>query len=427
VRPRPGRRGPRGDGGLSPGPAPELRPALDAALDIARAGLGETPPVDPPRLLRRLLNFTRLNNQALATIRRALDDDAFRARVAERAGDEESLGRPAWLLLNRPDGWEQELAALTTPAGEPRGDGPEARDLRRRLERSEAALAKAQAELAAAKVKATQAAERASASSRDKRQADTEMGRLRVRLQKAEEERDRAEQRAEQAAASAARPPQSRPGPESAPPPPPPDPWAGVDRGDVADRVSGLARDLAEVSSRLGDLARLLEPAAPRGRPARKPRPDPKPRRQPARLPPAVFDTAVEAGDHLLRAGVLLLVDGYNMTISSWPGMAIPDQRDRLVDALCELAARTHCDVHVVFDGAEVQPAPVAPPRTVRVSFTPEDIEADDRILELIEAEPVARTVVVASDDQRVRQGASERGANVLSGQQLFHSMRRER
>lgn len=389
--------------------------------------------MDPPRLLRRLLNFAKLNNQALETIRRSLDDDGFRARVALAAGDEDALGRPSWLLIHRPEGWEDELAALTAPGAEPRADGPEARDLRRRLERTEAALEKAQAQLASAKLKAAQAAERASASSRDKRNADTELGRVRARLKKVEDERDRAEQRAEQqaaavaagAAAAAERPSRAAaepPGAEAAPP----DPWAGVDRAEVASRLSAITASVTGLAQQLAELAGMVTPAPP-ARSSRKAQRAPAPRRQPAPMPPAVFDTALDAGDHLLKNGVLLLVDGYNMTISSWPGMAIPDQRDRLVDALCELALRTHADVHVVFDGAQVQPAPVAPPRAVRVSFTPEDVEADDRILELIDAEPVARTVVVASDDGRVRRGATDRGANVLTGPQLFHSMRRER
>ena len=38
---------------------------------------------------------------------------------------------------------------------------------------------------------------------------------------------------------------------------------------------------------------------------------------------------------------MVLLVDGYNVTMQAWPDVPIPEQRRRLVDALAGLAART--------------------------------------------------------------------------------------
>ena len=51
----------------------------------------------------------------------------------------------------------------------------------------------------------------------------------------------------------------------------------------------------------------------------------------------------------------------------------------------------------------------------VRVQFTPDGIEADDRILEMISAIPATTPVVVASNDRRVRDGARDQGANTVS------------
>src|SRR5207248_1232256 len=121
------------------------------------------------------------------------------------------------------------------------------------------------------------------------------------------------------------------------------------------------------------------------------------PRRIPARLPPAVFDDSPEAAEHLLRLnGVMVLVDGYNVSKMRWPELPIPEQRRRLVDALGGLGARTGADVHVVFDGVEqVEPPP--PPerrRMVRVTFSPEDVEADDVLVALVAEAPLHRPVV---------------------------------
>jgi predicted RNA-binding protein with PIN domain len=149
---------------------------------------------------------------------------------------------------------------------------------------------------------------------------------------------------------------------------------------------------------------------------------DAGPKRSAAALPPAVFDDSVEAAEHLVRLnGVVLLVDGYNVSKLRWPELSITEQRQRLVSALGRLAARTGADIHVVFDGADqAEPAlPPGPRRLVRISFSPPGVEADDVVLELIAGIPAHRPVVVASSDRRVQDGAVLRGANVISSPQL--------
>jgi predicted RNA-binding protein with PIN domain len=135
-----------------------------------------------------------------------------------------------------------------------------------------------------------------------------------------------------------------------------------------------------------------------------------------------VLDDTAEAAEHLVRVpGALVLVDGYNAAKLLWPAAPAAELRERLVDALSELEARSGADVHVVFDGADVPAAPPRPGgrRPVRVTFSPPDVEADDVILALVDAVPPARAVVVASSDRRVQDGARRRGANVISSAQL--------
>jgi predicted RNA-binding protein with PIN domain len=122
-------------------------------------------------------------------------------------------------------------------------------------------------------------------------------------------------------------------------------------------------------------------------------------------------------------------VDGYNASIRTWPGTPIAEQRDRLVSAVAELAARTGVRVVVAFDGAD-HTASVAGSHAraaVQVRFSRAGQQADDLILDLLDATPVDTPVLVASDDQRVRREAAARGANVLTQSQLFWLLRRER
>jgi predicted RNA-binding protein with PIN domain len=145
-------------------------------------------------------------------------------------------------------------------------------------------------------------------------------------------------------------------------------------------------------------------------------------------LPGGLLDDSVEVVEHLLRApGLLLLVDGYNVTMTGWPELPVGEQRRRLLGALGETAARTGTEVEVVFDGADVEP--LSPPhqvrQLVRVRFSPPHVEADDVLLELLEQLPVARPVAVASSDKRVRDGARRLGANLLHARQLAALLRR--
>ena len=147
-------------------------------------------------------------------------------------------------------------------------------------------------------------------------------------------------------------------------------------------------------------------------------------------LPPATFDDSPEAAEHLVRVpGMLILVDGYNVTLSAWADQPIREQRQRLVDASAELAARSGAEVVIVFDGAEsTADLPAATQRRrVRWMFSPADVEADDVLLGLVTDVDIARPVTVASNDRRVLEGARRLGANVISTGQLLGVLRRER
>ncbi len=493
-----------------------LRPALDAAVRVAREGRSAVPPLEVPRSLLRIVGFRRLSAAAYAAVRRALDDDdSFRERVAA-AVDPEEVGPAGHLFLTRPEGWEHDLAALARetapgpapaldrpgaertptgrapreaglpPAGAPGAEMPPPGEqtavldgrlaaMQHRAEEAEAslqalrgafdtmtaerdaareaqarsvdALARLRDERDKAAAERNAAHRRASFAARDRDELAREVERLRTALA----ERDGARQDSREPAVDA--PAVDAPAVEE-PAVPPADPSASaghrpVDLAALSTTVSGAAREAAQLSRALADVAALLGGAAdlggagvnggeapPEAEPgpapgaARKPRGQRRvPGRLPVPLPSGVFEDGPEAAAFLSRVpGVVFVVDGYNASVGAWPESPLAEQRRRLVAALAELSARHGTTVHVVFDGAEAGLRSLGRGRHgVRVTFTAAGEEADDVILALVEATPDTIPVVVASDDRRVRLGAAARGANVVNQAQLFGLLNRVR
>ncbi|MCU1350866.1 MAG: hypothetical protein JWM05_75 [Acidimicrobiales bacterium] len=472
----------RGSDGLS-APALDrlLRPACTLALAVARVGGAAEPPIPAPEGLGRVLGFARLSAPAYATIRRVVDeDDTFRARVAE-AADEAQVGRAGWLWLIRPDGWEDELTALaTTDSSE--GDELDERSparLRRALaaaeERAErregeARAARATAEALEARVdelaRVQGETEARRAAAEERADVAGEGRRIAVRALKgveaelADTRRDlkvarAALREAELQLAGWADAPSS-PGADPAAPSPAPAPAqavaavaaaeppaapdastapSGIDLAEVrraVDAASGAAEALARA---LGDAGRALQPEAavvpppvpvgPRTR-SRRTR-ERAHRRRPATLPGGRLEDSVEGAGHLFRLpGVIVLVDGYNVARTAWSGLTPEEERARLVTALEGLHARTGAEVIAVFDGVEAAGA-VSPAvsRTVKVRFSPDGVEADDVVRDLVTTLPVERPVVVVSSDREVADGARARGANVVSSRRFLAAIGR--
>jgi len=204
-----------GGGGLStavpaspPGPPSggdaQLRPALELAFDLAVIGARSSPAINAPRAMRPFLQFSKLPDNALAVVRRALDEDeGFRARVAGLA-DEAELGRAGWLLVERPEGWEDELASLTAAADAAAllaHEEQEERSARRRLAHAEQATQRALDAAARARAELVAASAEVATERRARRAAHDEAARLMRRVASLEGERDSARRRA---AASAA-------------------------------------------------------------------------------------------------------------------------------------------------------------------------------------------------------------------------------
>lgn len=458
-------------------PVSVIRPALELAWAIAKFGSQARPPLPVPGRLRPIMRVARLPDRMLETVRQVLDDDAgFRERVVA-AADESVLGRPSWLWLIRPQGWEAELEGLVEEAAGAESEGRKRREAlatARRLAELESTVQRLQAELVALKAVNDELRDAAAQQRKDKRAQESEAGDLRRRLKEAATEIERLNALNEQLEARVA-----GHGAELT--------RVAVERGADAQQVTALREELrasvdraeeavlraqlaeTEVSTLNVRLARaeagaraLVEVIAGRPGPvapaaAQEPVSSQEPgaegpdgggvagsvseptaaatgargvkgthrrRRVPVRLPPATFEDSPEAAAHLVRVPkVLLAVDGYNVTLTSWPSLELAEQRRRLVDSLGELVMRAGTEVLVVFDGVDdgnrLQPAPALRGR-LRVQFSPSEVEADDVIIHTLQAVPPARPVVVATNDRQVRESASALGANVISVDQLL-------
>lgn len=423
-----------------------VRAAVEAAMALARVQLDDEAAPPPPRALRPFLRFTRLPDRAVAAARRVLDEDeGFRDQV-RRSTSEDRVGRISWLFLDRPEGWEDELVRLAAEASE-EADLAAQRQMEsataRRValadearRRAEDATARLGAELA--ETKELVATER-----RARRRVESDAGRARRRLADLEAEVGRLRELVARLEATLEAPAdvaehgegvEVGPGPNERARPP-----GGLDvpvdlraltashalalgaADALADALAELGRHLAPLLGTAEDKARDMAPSSPRSSP-------PPRSRRPVALPPAILDDSVEAAEHLLRVdGVIVLVDGYNLTKRARPELALADQRRWLVDASVETATRTGARFEVVFDGAddrERAPADLHRRSGVQVRFSPTGTEADDVVVQRAEA-LAGEPVVVASDDRRVRDGAQRVGANVVGAAQLLAAMKR--
>ncbi len=427
-------------------PAPVLPEAVrQRVVALASDALGSVDAAQLPASLRRVASFTPQRRSRLAGTQIALaleSDDEFRARVAAHvrtrlpdvavavadgvvapAADPVEVAALAYLL--RPDGWadlvaraaehtverqvaavaesahaetqrlREQVAAVQADAGKARDRAREQLDrlkadntaLRRRLAETRQREREARTEADAGTARATEAEESARHAVAA---AEAETRRLRAKVADLESQLAalRRDSRVDRDAATT----RTR---------------LLVDT--LSDAVRGLRRELAlpAVGVLPADQVDAVHPGADE--------------------PMEATGRALRVDDPLLLDQLLalprvhLLVDGYNVTKTGYPALALDRQRQRLVRDLAPLVARTGAEVTVVFDGADlVNPPPVAGPRGVRVRFSPPGVVADELIRRLVAAEPQGRPLVVVSTDREVAEGVVANGARAVPSATLL-------
>jgi len=398
---------------------------------VARRGQAATPVVAAPKELARYLEFQKLTGPALAAVLRVLDgDDAFRRRVLEATTPEE-IGASGWLALSRPAGWQdllQTVAAAKAAAGGSDDAERRLRDLQRALEASERKRVHAEEARARQREEGEAVHEELTAVRKARRRAEDALSAVERRVDELGQKlEDRETRLAEAQGAREAREHElaetqrllgeAQAELEHRPVPLVPG-ERSVDLSALREATSRLERAAATLARSVdGVLAEvppepvLLEGVGATAGPVRIPLP----------LPGGVVADTVEGARWLLaRPEVIVLVDGYNVAKTAWPDDALESQRTRLVRALDELATRTGATAEIVFDGPE-DPAPTARQgtRSVGVRYSGGAL-ADDVVVDLVDAYPVDRPVVVVSNDREVRDAARAKAATVIGSDTLI-------
>ena len=406
----------------------ELREALMASVEVARAGQKEKPPIDPPPRLKQFLAFKRFPERALNQVRAVVEsDEEFRERVVAES-DEEAMGRIGWLWLTRPEGWEQEYAELAASAEqetEQAADAQVVQALEQKLQRAEAALEKAERqrkkadeERDAAKAETIQARTSMRKAGDDAKALTAELGEARREREAAQKSLDRAERTQDRTAAKL----------KSA--------QTQLDRlkKELRDsreqheaEINGLKERLAEAEDEvaLARAAGFEPPSAP------EPEPEPPPitKRTAVSMPGGMLNDTPEAAEYLLRQvpDIVVLVDGYNVTFKSWEKLPVQQQRRRFLQKMEELSSRySGAEFVVVFDGTQTDYdyiATTARSLGVTVRFSKPGVTADDHIISQCDSYPLSRHIAVVSEDGEVREQARSRGANLIHPRKLLEVM----
>ena len=451
-----------------------LRDACRLAVEVARAGEQEDPPVPAPSPLRPVLSFAKLPAAALAVAQRVVeDDDGFRARVAAAAGDLDStrLDRAGWLWLARPDGWTDD-PAIRGAAEAPVAPDDTAR-LRRKLERAEEVAAQARAEANAARLElrrlrteldhsrtelaaaesdkvalAAAARQRQDDRNRAVRQlkaveADLAEGRRLLKVSRAATVAAEAELQAGGRGATRSAEPVRQERMAAAEAQARRDAQHAVD--DAAGAVAALVGSLDET---LGALRRAAG-SADTGRssagvsatiqssppptadiggegPGRRGGGRAGPAGLPS-LPPGILRDSDLGERHVVTAGeALIIIDGYNLARTAWADLRPEEERRRIVSLVEELAARSGAAVVVVFDGDDRATAPAAS-RWVRVEFSGSGVTADAVIADLVAGLAPGRPTLVVSSDREVADDAERQGAQAMSSPSFLRAIGRSR
>ena len=449
----PGDPGPLAGPGLPDLPEALLSGYLDAALATLRAAdQGEL-----PGPLRQYQTWTpkRLRHpRVLALVRRTLDlDQSFRKAVDERVlGEEEALAR-----LVRAGRHAEALASGETPEAVARVGLALGADGEAAVQAAVAAAATSQAKAEAAAVRSALAGaeteldaarERAEAEAAEARAGREELRAAREEARRVERERrvlaDRVHALERELARSAAALRAARD-------------EAAAEQRRLGGRVNELQARLADsqrnyralrrsagqvdpmVAEAVGALERDLDALrratglageggkdrAGTGPPGAAPgtvlRPE---RRSPLPVPGGRgADDPETLAAWMAEDGVLVLVDGYNVTKHpmGFPDRSLEDQRTLLLDLCRRLARRFGAELTVVFDGGTVGPIPTRLPLgPVEVVFTDAGRTADDEIVARTNAAPSRRPVVVVTSDNELRARVTALGATVARSPALL-------
>ncbi|MEQ1874637.1 MAG: NYN domain-containing protein [Ilumatobacteraceae bacterium] len=350
-----------------------LRSALEFAVAIAAVGVKLRPPMPIPSGFKPYLRFQKLPSPALTTLRAAIEADKMFLHRLSVVATPELVDEVGMLWLTRPDGWQETAATVATNGV---ADADEAGELRREQKRRRAAEGvAARSRLEAAAVSEQLDAERAAQATvvADVRRLKSELAAARAQVRQLEK---------------------------------------------VVEKLNKAAAHApAEPHAKSRKPTPVVDPAAAAS--ARR-------HRKPIAVPGGLHGKSEAVGEHMLRVpGVLVLVDGYNVAKLGWKSLSLERQRAACIDAAENIARRWGTAMHVVFDGTSVVGAASPKRRSIRVSYSPEGVTADDVLRAEVAALDISRQVVVVTNDQAVVKDVRAAGANVVTSDTFLALARR--
>jgi len=198
--------------------------------------------------------------------------------------------------------------------------------------------------------------------------------------------------------------------------------------GRLREEVRSARREAVQFKQKVLDLE---EQAKKKKRPKSKPQAadptEPTGPRGPLPVPKGRYEDDSETLQAWVETpGLLLLIDGYNVTRheSGYPSLPFSSQRQRLLDGVERLARNKNIKATIVWDAqymtATERPAATTSRRSpVTEIFTSEGEIADDRIVKLLESTP-PYPAVVATNDRELRERVGALGATVATSPQLL-------
>ena len=380
-----------------------LRPLVEALVPLLVPR--DRPSLDwcPDAVVDTVTNAPRRDRLGLGHIARiveALSAEDIRKRCAEIVDADQLDERCRAWLAGAPDWWGVAAASEAGP-----NDDPSAvrREVRKRLAaeqksaRAEEALARERAEVSDLRARVSELEAALEKSSAESAAIEESLQTTRMDLRHERDRHAATKGRLERATHQA--------GIADA---------AAQEAEEVRDRVLDERRELLGDIEHLSGMVKSAETLLA-GLRSMLPAPREGDRREPVQIPGAYAGLPDRAAEHLMRCGATVIVDAYNVTIGRLGHLEIAEQRERLLSACEQLAARTGADIVVAIDGATIVGAHARARRHVRVLYSPEGVDADDTIREELSRVPVTRPVVVVTDDQAVRSDARALGANLIN------------
>ena len=330
------------------------------------------------------------------------DDDTFRARIAELLNPD-TAGELGWLWLTRPEGWDIQIAAIIeTTESEldaeqtQRSHSDRVKALEKRVKTTERRAANASKRRAQATAEVRTAKRAFSAAQRRHHTAHRNLAAAQAALDQAQADADESSKHHTSAERS-------------------------LERAKNADRSAAQSEEktLTELEQASTALETELHPPQPTTTQARPktPRdptitiPEPPARRTAIKIPHTVT-AGPETAQHLIKTpATTWLIDGYNVAFRLWEdtGHNIKTARGRVERRMNALAARTHIDITVVWDGIQDPTASRVPhrhgpqPGAATIRFSKPGRTADDSIIIDCDTMPTTRQIVVVTADRNLR------------------------